>query len=109
MFHASGKLHYYSHLASDVSLEELHAFAERAGLKRWRFHRDHYDVSQSLYDEMIAVGAAAVSCRELMERLTAAGLRRKKPGTLRFRDEAQCMGAYQGGTGQLGAANNDAG
>jgi len=34
----------WGHLVSDTSYAELHAFAERAGLPRRAFDRDHYDV-----------------------------------------------------------------
>ncbi len=70
----------WSHLASDVSHEELHAFAGAAlGIPRRAFQGDHYDVPQELYDRAVAAGAEPVGCRELLRRLTGAGLRVKKP------------------------------
>ncbi|BCB85528.1 hypothetical protein Psuf_028410 [Phytohabitans suffuscus] len=39
---ARGRL--WSHMISDVSYEELHAFAEMLGEPRRGFDRDHYDV-----------------------------------------------------------------
>lgn len=68
----------WAHLVSDVSFHELHAFAERAGLPRRSFERDHYDVPAERYDELIALGATPVRSTELVRRLIAAGLRRRK-------------------------------
>ena len=34
----------WAHLVSDSSYDELHAFAERAGLPPRSFDRDHYDI-----------------------------------------------------------------
>lgn len=68
----------WSHLVSDVSLDELHAFAGRVGLPGRGFERDHYDVPEERYDLVVAAGATAVSSRELVARITAAGLRRRK-------------------------------
>jgi hypothetical protein len=75
---AHGRL--WSHLVSDVSYEELHAFAAAAGIPARGFDRDHYDVPAERYDDVVAAGATAVSSRELVARLRAAGLRRRKPG-----------------------------
>ena len=70
----------WSHLVSDVSYEELHAFvAAELGIPRRAFQGDHYDVPQDLYDEAVAAGAQPVGARELLARLRAAGLRVKKP------------------------------
>jgi hypothetical protein len=68
----------WSHLASDTSFEELHAFAERIGLPRRAFERDHYDVLAERFDDAVAAGAQLVSSREIVRRLHAAGLRRRK-------------------------------
>ncbi len=68
----------WSHLVSDVSLDELHAFAGRIGLPGRGFERDHYDVPEERYDQVVAAGATAVSSRELVARITAGGLRRRK-------------------------------
>ena len=70
---------HWSHLVSDTSFEELHAFAAQLGIPRRFFQGDHYDVPQDLYAEAVASGAVPVGARELLSRLTAAGLRRKKP------------------------------
>ena len=69
-----------SHLVSDVSYEELHAFVEaELGIPRRAFQGDHYDVPEDLYDVAVAAGAQPVGARELLGRLMAAGLRLKKP------------------------------
>ncbi|MER5321235.1 DUF4031 domain-containing protein [Streptosporangium roseum] len=68
----------WSHLVSDSSTEELHAFAARLGAPPRAFDRDHYDVPETVYDRAIALGAEAVSSRELLARLIASGLRRRK-------------------------------
>ncbi len=80
---AEGRGRLWSHLASDVSYDELHVFARAAGVPERGFDRDHYDVPSEWYEEMIALGAAPVSSRELVSRLVASGLRRRKPGSLR--------------------------
>ncbi len=65
-------------MVSDVSYEELHAFAAVLGMPPRAFERDHYDVPSELYEAAVAQGAAAVGCQELVLRLTQAGLRRRK-------------------------------
>ncbi len=65
----------WSHLVSDASLEELHAFARRLGLPQRSFDLDHYDVPASRYDELVAAGASPVSANELTRRLIRSGLR----------------------------------
>ncbi len=65
----------WSHLVSDQSLEELHAFAADTGLSRRGFDLDHYDVPESSYEILVASGAVPVSNRELVTRLAASGLR----------------------------------
>jgi hypothetical protein len=68
----------WCHLVSDMSLAELHGFAQRLGIPRRGFDRDHYDVPEERRSDVIAAGAIAVSSRELVQRLNAAGLRRRK-------------------------------
>jgi len=77
----AGRGRLWSHLASDDSYEELHAFAQRVGLPERGFDRDHYDVPEEWYDRVVAAGAVPVRSRELVARLVAAGLRRRKPPT----------------------------
>jgi hypothetical protein len=73
---AHGRL--WSHLASDASLEELHAFARRTGLPQRGFEGDHYDVPEERYAALVAAGAVHVPGRELVRRLQRSGLRRPK-------------------------------
>lgn len=68
----------WSHLVSDVSFEELHAFAARLGAPRRAFDRDHYDLPSTRYTDAVRLGAVEVGSKELVRRLTAAGLRRPK-------------------------------
>lgn len=65
----------WSHVASDVSLAELHAFAAAAGIPARAFDRDHYDVPADWYQRVVAAGARAVSSRDITAALRAAGLR----------------------------------
>ncbi len=69
----------WSHLVSDVSYDELHAFAEEAlGIPRRAFQGDHYDVPEEFYAQAVAAGAEPVDARQLLQRLLAAGLRVRK-------------------------------
>lgn len=70
---------YWCHLASDASFDELHAFADRLQIPRRGFDGDHYDVPVERQSELVAAGAVVVTSRELVSRLHAAGLRRRKP------------------------------
>ena len=65
----------WSHLVSDVSLEELHDFAAGNGIPRRGFDLDHYDVPEHRYEALVAAGARPVGNRELVLRLRASGLR----------------------------------
>ncbi|GAA1912202.1 hypothetical protein GCM10009737_12110 [Nocardioides lentus] len=73
---AYGRL--WSHLVSDTSLAELHAFAAAHGVSRRLFEGDHYDVPEEAYDALVAAGAAPVTSREVVRALHAAGLRLRK-------------------------------
>ena len=73
----------FAHLVSDSSFDELHEFAVRVGLPRRAFHRDHYDLPHELRAAAIALGAKAVTSRDIVRSLQAAGLRRRKRGELR--------------------------
>jgi muramoyltetrapeptide carboxypeptidase len=71
----------WSHLASDASYDELHRFAAGLGIPPRGFDRDHYDIPAERYADVVSAGAAEVSSRELIARLVAAGLRRRKAAT----------------------------
>ena len=77
---AHGRL--WSHLASDRSYAELHAFAEGLGLPRRAFDGDHYDLVEDRYPDAVAAGAVPVSSRAIVAALYAAGLRRRKRSRL---------------------------
>ncbi|MEU7318616.1 DUF4031 domain-containing protein [Streptomyces sp. NPDC007083] len=68
----------WSHVVSDLSYEELHTFAAGIGCPPRAFDRDHYDVPSTLYATAVDAGAVPVGSKELLQRLTAAGLRRRK-------------------------------
>ena len=70
--------HKWAHLVSDESFEELHAFAARLEIPRRVFQGDHYDIPAHLREEAIRLGAVPVDSRELVRRIRAAGLRRRK-------------------------------
>ena len=65
----------FSHLVSDTSLEELHAFAAAAGIPGRAFDGDHYDVAEARYEALVAAGAIPVEGRVLVRKLIASGLR----------------------------------
>jgi hypothetical protein len=73
---ARGRL--WSHLVSDISYTELHAFAEMLGVPRRGFERDHYDLPADRVPVAVWLGAVLVPSREIVARLYAAGLRRRK-------------------------------
>ena len=66
---------HFSHLISDTSLEELHAFAAAAGIPDRAFDGDHYDVAAARYGALVAAGAVPVEGRVLVRKLIASGLR----------------------------------
>ncbi|MFR9776831.1 DUF4031 domain-containing protein [Micromonospora sp. MS34] len=82
----------WSHLVSDVSYAELHAFAEALGAPRRAFDRDHYDLPAERFPVAVWLGARVVPSREIVRLLRDAGLRRPKhlhrPPTPRLRDLA---------------------
>ena len=73
---AHGRL--WSHLISDVSFAELHAFAELLGVPRRGFDRDHYDVPADRFAVALWLGAQLASSREIVRLLLAADLRRPR-------------------------------
>lgn len=66
---------HFSHLVSDTSLDELHAFALAEGIPKRAFDGDHYDVPERRFDGLVAAGAIPVEARVLVRRLIASGLR----------------------------------
>ncbi|MDN0194168.1 DUF4031 domain-containing protein [Streptomyces sp. S.PNR 29] len=68
----------WSHLVSDASFDELHAFAEELGIPRRAFERDHYDIPAHRYADVVRAGAVEVSSREVVRLLHSSGLRRPK-------------------------------
>ena len=60
----------WSHLISDVSYAELHAFAELLGAPRRGFERDHYDIPAERFPVAVWLGARVVPGREIVARLT---------------------------------------
>ncbi|MFE5024417.1 DUF4031 domain-containing protein [Streptomyces sp. NPDC056656] len=68
----------WSHLVSDVSFGELHVFAELLGVPPRAFERDHYDLPSHRYEDAVRAGAVQIGSKELVRRLTEAGLRRPK-------------------------------
>ena len=66
-------------MVTDSSPEELHDFARRLGLRREQFQRHerlpHYDLRPHMREKALALGAAAVSSKELFRRGREAFLR----------------------------------
>jgi hypothetical protein len=73
-----GRGRLWAHLVSDRSYDELHAFATGLGVPERAFDRDHYDIPADRHAAAVAAGALLVGSKELVARLTAAGLRRPK-------------------------------
>ena len=53
------------HMMADTE-EELHAMAARIGVARRHFQGDHYDICKTMRGRAIALGAQAVSSRDLV-------------------------------------------
>ena len=70
---------YWCHMVTDSSLQELHNFAGRLGLCRERFQEHgrlpHYDLRPETREKALALGAEAVSSKELFKRGRQAFLR----------------------------------
>jgi hypothetical protein len=64
----NGKI--WHHMTSDTSIEELHLFAEKLGLKREYFqdknHFYHYDITENKFNMAISMGAIVVDARTLV-------------------------------------------
>ncbi|MGJ6980050.1 DUF4031 domain-containing protein [Aestuariimicrobium soli] len=72
----------FGHLVSDRSLTELHRFARSVEIPLRAFDHDHYDVAERHLERLVAAGALPVTSRELVSRLTAGGLRVRRPEKL---------------------------
>ncbi|SOD66038.1 Protein of unknown function [Streptomyces zhaozhouensis] len=68
----------WSHLVSDSSFDELHAFAARLGAPPRAFDGDHYDLPAERHAEALALGAVPTDSRHLVRLLHESGLRRRK-------------------------------
>ncbi len=86
---AYGRL--WSHLASDTSFDELHRFAQGLGVPPRGFDHDHYDIPSERYEDVVAAGAVPVSSKELVARLRAAGLRRRRSRSLEPRPAGRSL------------------
>lgn len=75
----------FCHMASDTSLEELHAFARWLGVPERAFGGDHYDIPDHVRSTAIDEGALPVSSLALVEALYRSGQRRR-PGERISRD-----------------------
>lgn len=53
-----------SHMIAETH-EELHAMADKLGLKRSWFQGDHYDISMSVRARAVQLGAVEIGMREL--------------------------------------------
>jgi len=59
----------FAHLVSDASFDELHSFAGALELPRpLRFHRDHYDVPEPSWQDVVDAGARVTTTKELVRR-----------------------------------------
>ena len=67
----------WAHLVTDSHLDELHDFAHRLGVPYLAFQGDHYDVPTEIRTAAIDRGATAVTGRQVVAALRAAGLRRR--------------------------------
>lgn len=77
---ARGRL--WSHLISDTSFDQLHAFARETGIPAGAFDADHYDIPSDRHAECVAAGAHPCRSRDLVTMLHRAGLRRRKRSRL---------------------------
>lgn len=73
---------YWCHMVTDSSLQELHNFARRLGLRQERFQEHgrlpHYDLRPEVREKALALGAEAVSSKELFKRGREAFLREQE-------------------------------
>lgn len=87
----------WSHVISDTSVEELHAFARAAGIPARSFEGDHYDVPAERHTDMVRAGAQPTGANDLARRLARSGLRfRKRKGELPLARVPQGLAAVGG-------------
>ncbi len=67
----------WSHLVSDVSYDELHAFVQQMDVPRKAFQGDHYDIPERYWQTCVDLGAVPTDSRVLVRRLREAGLRKR--------------------------------
>lgn len=75
----------FSHLVSDTSVAELHAFAAALGISARAFDLDHYDIPAHRHADAVGAGAIPVDGKELVKILVASGMRvpaRRRPKRL---------------------------
>ncbi|MFM7262456.1 MAG: DUF4031 domain-containing protein [Acidimicrobiales bacterium] len=65
----------WCHMISDVSIDELHAFADFIEVPRRGFQGDHYDLPEHVRQRAVFHGALEVDSREIVARLRVSGLR----------------------------------
>lgn len=79
----------WSHMVSDTSHDELHAFAAVLTLPRRSFDLDHYDVPEQQYARAVNAGAVPVSGKDLVRSLRTSGLRLRQQDRERARPQAR--------------------
>ncbi len=60
----------WCHMIADTE-EELHAMAERIGMRREWYQGDHYDLRPDARERALAAGALEMSMREMARRVGA--------------------------------------
>jgi len=71
------------HMIAD-SDQELHAMADRIGVKRKWFQSDHYDICLAMRIKAIAAGAIEITLRQL----SAMAIQKRRTGMLPRSDQA---------------------
>jgi len=67
----------WCHMIADTE-EELHAMAERIGMRREWYQGDHYDLRPETRARAVAEGAQEMSMREIARRVCAERKRRRR-------------------------------
>ena len=94
----------WCHMVSDANLAELHAFARVLGVPERGFQGDHYDIPEAVRNVALAHGARAVTSRQIVEALYAAGLRPRPGSAHRRRGPSDERDLHQGVVEEGGAA-----